>query len=185
MNKKSIIILSVIVILGGACYFENGKMSELLYPRKYSVYVEKYSKEYNLDENLVYSIIKAESKFNPEAISRRGAKGLMQIADMTRDWAIEELHLNKDIDIYDPETNIMVGCWYLSRLYREFGETDLVITSYNGGSGNVRKWLDDEEFSKDGERLHEIPFTETDRYLKKVKRYYSKYNELYNKEGKD
>ena len=139
MSKKSIIILSVIIILGSACYFEGGRIKAFLYPRKYSVYVEKYSKEYNLDENFVYSIIKAESKFNPKALSHKGAKGLMQIADITRDWAIVELDLDENIDIYDPETNIMIGCWYLNRLYKEFGDTDLVIAAYNGGSGNVSK----------------------------------------------
>lgn len=183
MSKKSIIILSVIIILGSACYFEGGRIKAFLYPRKYSVYVEKYSKEYNLDENFVYSIIKAESKFNPNALSHKGAKGLMQIADITRDWAIVELDLEKDIDIYDPETNIMIGCWYLNHLYKEFGDTDLVIAAYNGGSGNVSKWLADEKYSEDGEKLHIIPFDETDKYVKKVNRNYEQYNKIYGKKG--
>ena len=183
MSKKSIIILSVIIILGSACYFEGGRIKAFLYPRKYSVYVEKYSKEYNLDENFVYSIIKAESKFNPNALSHKGAKGLMQIADITRDWAIVELDLEKDIDIYDPETNIMIGCWYLNRLYKEFGDTDLVIAAYNGGSGNVSKWLADEKYSQDGKKLHIIPFDETDKYVKKVNRNYEQYNKIYGKKG--
>ena len=63
MSKKSILIISVIIILGGAIYFEGGRISKLFFPKKYSVYVQKYSEEYNLDENLVYCIIKAESKF--------------------------------------------------------------------------------------------------------------------------
>ena len=179
MYKKSILILSVIIILGGTIYLEGGRIKALLYPRKYYVYVEKYADEYNLDENLVYSIIKAESKFDENAVSRRGAKGLMQIADITRDWAIEELELNDDIDIYDPETNIRIGCWYLNTLYKEFGKTDLVIAAYNGGSGNVKKWLSDEEYSKDGENLHIIPFSETDKYLKKVNKFYVQYKMLY------
>ena len=183
MSKKSIIILSVIIILGSACYFEGGRIKAFLYPRKYSVYVEKYSKEYNLDENFVYSIIKAESKFNPNALSHKGAKGLMQIADITRDWAIVELDLDKNIDIYDPETNIMIGCWYLNRLYKEFGDTDLVIAAYNGGSGNVSKWLADEKYSQDGKKLHIIPFDETDKYVKKVNRNYEQYNKIYGKKG--
>lgn len=183
MNKKSILILSVIIILGGVIYLEGGRIKTLIYPRKYSVYVQKYSEEYNLDENLVYSIIKAESKFDEKALSRRGAKGLMQIADITRDWAIDELELNDDIDIYDPETNIRIGCWYLNTLYKEFGKTDLVIAAYNGGSGNVKKWLADEEYSKDGENLHIIPFSETDRYLVKVNKYYEQYKMLYSEEG--
>lgn len=185
MSKKIILILSVIMILGGVIFFESGKIMSFFYPRKYSVYVEKYSDEYNLDENLVYSIIKAESKFNEKALSRRGAKGLMQIADITRDWAIERLNLDDDIDIYDPETNIKIGCWYLNTLYKEFGNTDLVIAAYNGGSGNVRKWLSEKEYSKDGENLDIIPFSETDSYLEKVKKNYELYNKLYSKEGRN
>ena len=53
MSKKIILILSVIMILGGVIFFESGKIMSFFYPRKYSVYVEKYSDEYNLDENLV------------------------------------------------------------------------------------------------------------------------------------
>lgn len=183
MSKKSIIILSVIIILGGVLYFESDGLVKLLYPKKYSTYVEKYSKEYNLNENLVYSIIKVESKFDQDALSHRGAKGLMQIADITRDWAIGELELSEDIDIYDPETNIRIGCWYLNTLYKDFGDTDLVIAAYNGGSGNVNKWLLDEQYSSDGKNLHTIPFLETDKYLTKVKKNYEKYNKLYGEEG--
>ena len=185
MNKKSIIILSVIIILGCTCYFESGKIETLLYPRKYSIYVEKYANEYGLDENFVYSVIRAESKFNPNAKSHKEAKGLMQIADITKNWAIEELGLDKDIDIYDPETNIKIGCWYLNRLYQDFGDMDLVIAAYNGGSGNVKKWLSDQNYSYDGKRLHTIPFNETDKYVTKVKRNYEQYNKIYGKEGKN
>ena len=185
MYKKSILILSVIIILGGAIYLEGGRVKTLLYPRKYSMYVQKYAKEYSLDENLVYSIIKTESKFKEDALSRRGAKGLMQIADITRDWAIEELDLSDNIDIYDPETNIKIGCWYLSTLYKEFGNSDLVIAAYNGGSGNVKKWLKNDSYSKDGENLYNIPFPETDKYLNKVNKNYEQYKMLYSEEGRN
>lgn len=183
MNKKSILILSVIIILGSIIYLDGGRIKKIIYPRKYSVYVEKYSEEYNLDANLVYSIIKAESKFDEKAMSRRGAKGLMQIADVTANWAIDELKLSDDIDIYNPEINIRIGCWYLNTLYKEFGKTELVIAAYNGGSGNVKKWLNNNEYSKDGENLHIIPFSETDRYTIKVNKYYRQYNMLYSEEG--
>ena len=90
-----------------------------------------------------------------------------------------------DINIYDPETNIRIGCWYLNTLYKEFGKTDLVIVAYNGGSGNVKKWLSDREYSYDGENLRIIPFSETDSYLQKVKKNYEQYNKLYSKEGRN
>ncbi|MDO7206526.1 lytic transglycosylase domain-containing protein [Paraclostridium bifermentans] len=105
----------------------------------------------------------------------------MQISDITQKWAQDELKLGK-IDIFDPETNIKIGCWYLSKLYKEFDDLDLVIAAYNGGSGNVNKWLNDEAYSKDGNKLHEIPFNETKNYLGKVKENYIIYKSLYGEE---
>lgn len=179
MKKKLILILFIIMFLGIALYIEKDEIYKYIYPKKYSDYVEFYAKEYNLDENLVYSVIKAESKFDKEAVSRRGAKGLMQIGDSTRDWAIEELEM-EDVDIFEPRDNIRIGCWYLNKLYREFGSLDLVIAAYNGGSGNVKKWLSDKEYSHDGENLHTIPFKETSVYIDKVKHNYEMYNKIYN-----
>lgn len=57
---------------------------------------------------------------------------------------------------------------------------DLVIAAYNGGSGNVKKWLADEEFSSDGENLETIPFKETASYVEKVKYNYEMYKKIYN-----
>ena len=94
----------------------------------------------------------------------------------------EEMNLG-DIDIFDPKTNIKIGCWYLNKLYKEFGRLDLVIAAYNGGSGNVNKWLSDYSYSKDGKSLDLIPFEETSMYVKKVTKNYKMYNKLYSKEG--
>lgn len=140
-----------------------------------------YSKEYGIDDSLVYSVIKVESKFNKKAISKRNAKGLMQISEITQNWAQEELGL-ENIDIFDPETNIKIGCWYLNKLFKEFNDLDLVITAYNGGSGNVSKWLKNDAYSRDGNKLHEIPFEETKNYLEKVKENYRVYKALYREE---
>lgn len=178
MGKKIVLILSILAILIGASLMESKTIHKLIYPKQYSEYVEKYAEEFDLDENLVYSVIKAESKFNEKAISHKGAKGLMQVSDITRDWAIEELEL-EEVDIFDPETNIKIGCWYLNKLYKEFGKLDLVIAAYNGGSGNVRKWLENHDYSEDGEKLHNIPFQETSTYLEKVKNNYKNYKEIY------
>lgn len=183
MNKKrfiSLFIIFVLLVVGWIC-IDKKVILKLFHPRFYKEYVETYSKEFDIDENLVYSVIKVESKFNKKAVSRRNAKGLMQISDITQNWAEEELGL-KDTDIFDPETNIKIGCWYLSKLYKEFNDLDLVITAYNGGSGNVNKWLKNTDYSHDGSKLHEIPFNETKNYLKKVKENYLVYKELYREE---
>lgn len=184
MSKKVLIFIVIIITLFASILYESEGIKKLIYPRKYSVYVEKYSDEYSIDENLVYSVMKAESKFNKDAVSHKGAKGLMQISDITRNWAIEELNL-ENVDIFDPETNIKIGSWYLNKLYKQFGNLDLVVAAYNGGSGNVRQWLGNNNYSKDGKRLYNIPFPETSNYVEKVNKNYKKYNMLYNEEGKN
>lgn len=180
MKKKTSIKVILVLILFSIIFigFNFKSIEEMFYPRRYSEYVQKYSKEYNIDEYLVYSVIKAESKFIPDAQSHKGAKGLMQISDTTAKWAEKEIGIDSK-KIFEPETNIKTGCWYLARLYKEFGKRDLVIAAYNGGSGNVRKWLEDEEYSKDGVNLHDIPFEETLKYVDKVNNNYSMYEKIY------
>lgn len=183
MNKRKVILLSVslIILIVGVITIKENLLLKLLHPRVYKEYVEMYSKEYGIDDSLVYSVIKVESKFNKKAVSKRNAKGLMQISEITQNWAQEELGL-ENIDIFDPETNIKIGCWYLNKLFKEFNDLDLVITAYNGGSGNVSKWLKNDAYSRDGNKLHEIPFEETKNYLEKVKENYRVYKALYREE---
>ena len=90
-KKKIFFVLAIIIILFTSLLIEKDTINKILYPRRYSEYVEIYSKEFSLDENLVYSVIKVESKFRKDAVSHKGAKGLMQISDITREWAKEEL----------------------------------------------------------------------------------------------
>lgn len=180
MKKITIIILFVVGISLHFVLANKDIMYKKIFPTNYSQYVEKYSTKYKLDKYLVYSIIKAESKFDPNALSKKGAKGLMQLSDITARWASTELEL-KYYNIYDPETNIMFGCWYLNKLEKQFKNIDLVIAAYNGGSGNVRKWLNNSNFSKDGKKLDVIPFKETENYTEKVIKNYKKYLEIYEK----
>lgn len=178
MKNKVKIFFALILFFAIFIGLNLNSIEEFLYPRRYSEYVQKYSKEYNIDSNLVYSVIKAESKFIPDAESYKGAKGLMQISDITAKWAEKEIGIDSK-KIFEPETNIKTGCWYLSRLYKEFGKKDLVIAAYNGGSGNVRKWLEDKKYSQDGINLHDIPFKETLSYVEKVNKNYTMYNKIY------
>ncbi|MCX7748549.1 MAG: lytic transglycosylase domain-containing protein [Clostridia bacterium] len=155
---------------------------KMIYPLKYSEFVYKYAEKYDIDPFLVFAVIKAESGFDPGATSHKNAKGLMQITERTGKWAASKIKLKEfNVDkLYDIETNISIGCWYLNNLKKEFnGNIDLVIAAYNGGSGNVNKWLKDTNLSSSGEQLDRIPFKETDKYLKKVKRYCLMYKKLY------
>ena len=179
MNLKKIILvlIAIIIILLGATY----GVKEYIFPYKYEEYVNKYSEMYDLDPLLVLSVIKTESKFNEMAESKKGAKGLMQIMDDTGAWAAKEVGIEYFMPnmLYSPEINIQLGCWYLDNLLDQFEDLSLALAAYNGGSGNVTKWLEDPRYSKTGEQLEHIPFPETKKYVDKVITNYNVYKYLY------
>jgi len=152
-----------------------------LFPFNHSDSIAKYSKLYNLDPIIVSAVIRTESNFDIDAKSRKNAYGLMQITPDTARWAADKMKIeNFSLDmLMDPETNIKMGCWYLSNLQSEFKNTELALAAYNAGRGNVQKWLKDSNYSSDGVTLASIPFSETDKYIKKVKIYYKVYKFLY------
>ncbi|TZE82332.1 lytic transglycosylase domain-containing protein [Calorimonas adulescens] len=159
-------------------------VQKMIYPTKYMDIVERYAVEYGIDPYLVLAVIKAESNFNPEAKSSKGAIGLMQIQPDTGKWIAENLGIenyNEDL-LYNPEVNIRFGCWYINNLNSEFKDPVLVFAAYNAGRGNVQKWLNDKEYSDDGEKLKSIPFKETRDYVDKIIRNYHIFTRLY--EGK-
>ena len=155
------------------------------YPIAYENIIVKYSEEYDIDPYLVASIINVESKYDKNAISKKEARGLMQISPQTGQWASEVLNIDNYSEeiLYDPDTNIRIGAWYINTLNKEFnGKEDLILAAYNAGSGNVSKWLRQNESSTDGENLNYIPFKETRDYLNRVKLSYKIYSSIYKKQ---
>lgn len=187
-NKKDfrLVILFPLVLLICLCTgCSKQALLKKVYPIKYQDYVEKYAEEYNLDKYLVYAVIKVESKFNPEAISNAGAVGLMQVMEDTAKECNEKGGFGYDIpeDLSNPEVNIRIGCYYLNLLYEKYGDMELAVMAYNGGKGNVDKWLADESLSDGNGGLVEIPYEETKKYVEKVFNALDTYNELYNQNG--
>jgi soluble lytic murein transglycosylase len=180
MTKRLFRILPILVIILIILNYK-AILSEI-FPVKYKDSVYKYSAKYNLDPYLVFSLIKVESKFNSFATSHKGAMGLMQITPQTGEYIAELLNEKnyKNENLYNPDTNIRYGCFYLSKLYNDFeGNLDWVLAAYNGGEGNVRKWLKKDEHGEKYLDTENLPFAETRSYLKKVKRNYKVYNYLY------
>ena len=172
-RKFTALILLLAAIAGIAYLCINTKEPlKIIYPKKYSIYVEKYAERFDVDENLIYAIIKVESNFNPNATSDAGAKGLMQVMDATAAECASKLNITADP--FDPEDNIMLGTYYLSTLIEYYGSVNNAIAAYNGGMANVNKWSKDEY----GE-LNNIPFGETEAYVKRVLNAYDNYCKLY------
>lgn len=152
-----------------------------LYPKKYSDYVEQYCVQYKVPRDLVYSVIKNESNFRPNAVSSIGARGLMQITDETFEWAKWRMK-DEDTeyqDLFDPETNIKYGTYILSMLLDEFKSYETALAAYHAGWGSVKRWLSDDKFSSDGQNIDAIPFLDTAKYVPKVMKTCEIYNKIY------
>ena len=172
--KKPIII--ALILLGSlllAFLLDAGVtlIEKKIHPVEYKDIIEQYASEYNIPEYIVLSVINTESSFDPEATSGAGAMGLMQMMPDTFMWLTSEEHLGENLDVtavYEPEVSIRYGCYYLRYLFTKFYNWDTVFAAYNGGEGNVTKWLADPEYSDGNGNLTYIPFKETRNYVKKV-----------------
>ncbi len=180
-TKRPIAMLLVAAMLLGSAYAGILTLKTRFYPRSYASFVEKYCRMYGVDENLAYAVIHTESRFDSDAVSHLGACGLMQLMPETFDWlrSKDAEGADKYDDVFDPETNIRYGVFFLSLIKERFGEERLVIAAYHAGMGRVSSWLNDVAFSSDGKSLHTIPFSDTDHYVKKVERTKRIYATLY------
>ena len=180
MKKIGVLLIIVLIVTSFVCINKN-KILKLFYRTDYSEYVEKYSKEYDIDPLLTYSIIKAESNFNKSALSSKGACGLMQLMDDTA----KEVATNKVMEyesgttLYNAEKNIEIGVTYFAGLVKQFGNISVALAAYNAGSGNVTKWINQGIIKKDGSDIENIPFKETNIYVRKILRDYEIYKSLY------
>ena len=169
MKKWILIIFSCVIILTILSFFT---FRLVIVPKRYNKMVSDYSSEYKLESALVYAIIKAESGYNPKAKSSAGAIGLMQIIPSTGKWIASELGEEfTEERLYDPNTNIKYGCFYLNYLFKKFNNMGAVICAYNAGENNIKSWL-----NENGEIIEEkINFEETKNYYKKVLNFYKLY----------
>ncbi len=176
---RTLLIVVVLLALSVPLVKEGVRFGEhVMYPTTYQESVTVYAQQYAIPESLVFAVIHTESHFNPEAVSTADAKGLMQLTDNTCDWA-RTLLGETEGDVFDPETNIRYGTKILSVLRGEFSEVETVLAAYNAGIGNVRKWLENPQYSDDGKTLHTIPFKETREYVVRVLKAQKRYQTLY------
>ena len=154
------------------------------YPTEYEEYVVKYSNKYDVDPTLVFSVIKVESNFDPNAESSVGARGLMQLMSDAYDWIKFRLNDERDNsydDMYDPELNIEYGTYYLSYLMDKYdGSIELTAAAYHCGMGLVDGWLEDGTISAENFDVNDIPDEndQTAHYVNKIKKAYSGYKDV-------
>ena len=179
--RKIILILIIIIISLILILLNINNILKLVYRQDYSEYVEKYAKENNIDSLLVYAIIKAESNFDDDAVSNKGAMGLMQLMDETaKEVATNELmEYNSEETLYNPEKNIQIGVKYFADLKEIFGNDAISIAAYNAGMGTVNSWIEEGIIKVDGSDIENIPYKETNMYVRKILRDYNMYQRLY------
>lgn len=178
---KAILIFALAaIIVAGVAAVTAKSVLKMVYPVKYSELVEKYSAEYGIDKNLLYAVICTESSFNPDAVSDADAEGLTQITPETFEWLKTKTGEEEfDLSLFNPETSIKYGAFFLSYLLDEFENRDAALAAYHAGRGRVNQWLEDKSYSADGKTLSKIPVSETAHYIKKVNKAFNAYNKLY------
>ncbi|MEE4599752.1 MAG: lytic transglycosylase domain-containing protein [Desulfobacteraceae bacterium] len=138
---------------------EKPKTSLRYSTKKYDDIIANASQQYGVAFPLLKAIIKAESGFDPRAVSKKGAKGLMQI--MPQNFKLLGIE-----DPFDPSQNIHAGARYFKQMYDRFGKLALSLAAYNAGPDAVARYKT------------VPPYEETEEYVKRVLKFYYSYKNL-------
>ena len=177
--------LLLVLALAGTLLFSafRDKIEHWEYPQRFTEYVEYYAGKYGIDPMILYAFIRTESNFDPNADSDAGARGLMQITEVTFDWIKMKIAPTESLtfdDLYDPETNIRFGSYFVSYcLDRYSGHLATAAAAYHSGVGTVDGLLGQEAYSLDGVTLDHYPYPQMRLYVKKITESYQHYSEIY------
>jgi soluble lytic murein transglycosylase len=155
---------------------------EALFPRPYWNDLKRFSIANGLDPYLVASLVRQESEFNPAAVSRANAVGLMQLLARTGKLVAKQEKLKRysPSELYTPEVNLQLGTRYFRGMVDQFGGTfEYALAAYNAGSDRVVDWLGQGKYRDEYEFVESIPFTETREYVQAIMRNASVYRQLY------
>ena len=173
-RRRISLLLGVAVLAGLLALFVLPRLPdavrELALPLRHEDIIRQQSEAKELDPSLVASVIYAESRFRDQT-SHAGARGLMQITPATARY-IARLSGGTTFeqgDLATPQINISYGAYYLRYLLDRYSENKvLALAAYNGGEGNVDRWIDQASTTKRRFAIGEIPFAETRHYVERV-----------------
>lgn len=152
------------------------------YARAFRPLVEENAKHYGLDPHFIWALMTVESTYNPWAISRASARGLMQVMPHTGALVADRMRWRNfgPALLFEPEVATEMAAWYFHQLLRKFnGQLPLAIAGYNAGPHRVAYWLTRKGHLPMDEFVEEIPYTEAREYTKKVLRYLALYRRTY------
>jgi soluble lytic murein transglycosylase len=155
---------------------------QALYPFPFESTILKWSKQRQLNPLLVTSLIRQESRFEPEIKSSAGAIGLMQVIPPTAKTAAKNIGLSSYV-MTNPEDNINIGTYYLDFTHQKYHNNSmLAVASYNAGPNAVAKWVKRYGLEDADEFVENIPYSETQGYVESVFENYWNYMLVYNPE---
>jgi soluble lytic murein transglycosylase len=158
---------------------------QVIFPLTYWDWIRKYSAPRNLDPYVVAALIAQESTFDAKIRSSANAWGLMQIVPATGRRLARTLGITRFSTpvLTNPETNIKLGTLYFSKLVEQFGGTHYALASYNAGESRVVRWRAERPGLDQDEFIDDIPFPETQNYVKRILGTAEDYRMLYGKGG--
>lgn len=180
-----LLLLGVLLVIGFGgwkIWSSDTVQMRFVYMWDYQQDIVTYSKKNNVDPFLVAAIIKNESNFKHDAVSKVGAVGLMQIMPETGRWIAEQMGLEnyQDSDLYQTRKNIRMGCWYVGELEHEFQHNlVLLMVAYNAGRGQTHEWMQENGWDYNFNDIKSIPYLDTREYVAKVMQDRDKYYLLY------
>src|SRR5947207_2168605 len=153
---------------------------EMLYPLGWRSDVADVARRTGIDPFLVAAVIREESRYDPKALSRAGARGLMQLMPGTAGPMARVRGLTfSDELLEDPRANVELGAAFLAGLMKEFRDPRLAVAAYNAGDNRLRQWWKARKTSDVEAFVEQIPFDETRLYVKRVMLSWDEYRRLY------
>jgi soluble lytic murein transglycosylase len=153
---------------------------DVFYPLGWRSELNEAATRAALDPYLVAALVREESSFDPQARSRVGARGLMQLMpDTARQLAKGRSHPTADDMLVDPAANLALGSAYLGALMKEFGDPRLAVAAYNAGPARVREWWKGRASDDVEVWVELIPFDETRFFVRRVMLSWEEYHRLY------
>ena len=154
---------------------------EALFPKPYWTDLKKFSESNNLDPYLVASLIRQESEFNPLAVSRANAVGLMQLLPKVGKGVAKQQKLKhfSTAQLFTPAVNLQLGTHYFRGMVDQYGAFEYALAAYNAGTNRVDDWRTIGKYRDPQEFVESIPFTETREYVQAILRNANVYRQLY------
>jgi soluble lytic murein transglycosylase len=154
---------------------------EALFPKPYWADLKRFCSQNALDPYLIASLIRQESEFNPNAVSRKNAVGLMQLLPKVGKGVAKQEKLKhfSPQQLFNPAVNLQLGTRYFRGMVDKFGTFEYALAAYNAGSDRVDDWLGQGKYRDPQEFVESIPFTETREYVQAIMRNASVYRQLY------